>query len=209
MQWLFLYVTLIVRQIEKEALLMEQPLYTLRFTDGIMKPKKESAARTVSIVLLCVAGGIFLLLVLAFGFEIIKDFSLLTLALLIYSIGVLVSQSGREMAQTPCELQFYGDYLIQFCPRRYYNRKKIRQEYYKFYYRNITRCVYRAGKKHICFMGKVDALFYSYDKNGNLSGTPDKRVVADSTSSFYTGFAPEINFVQEIETHSPLHVESE
>ena len=107
---------------------MEQPLYTLRFTDGIMKPKKESAARTVSIVLLCVAGGIFLLLVLAFGFEIIKDFSLLTLALLIYSIGVLVSQSGREMAQTPCELQFYGDYLIQFCPRRYYNRKKIRQE---------------------------------------------------------------------------------
>lgn len=188
---------------------MEHPLYTLRFTDGIMKPKKESAARTVSIVLLCVMGGIFLLFVLAFGFEIIKEFSLPTLALLVYSIGVLVSQSGREMAQTPCELQFYGDYLIQFCPRRYYNRKKIRQEYYKFYYRDITRCVYRADKKHICFTGKVDAVFYSYSKNGALSGTPKRHAAANFSSSFYTGFAPEINFVQEIETHSPLHVEYE
>lgn len=188
---------------------MEQPLYTLRFTDGLMKPKKESAAKTVLIVLLCVAGGIFLLLVLAFGFEIIKELSIPSLGLLIYSISVLVSQSGKEMAQTPCELQFYGDYLIQFCPRRYYNRKKIRQEYYKFYYRDITRCVYRTDKKHICFMGKVDAVFYSYDKNGTLSGTPERHVLTDSASSFYTGFAPEINFVQEIETHSPLRVEYE
>lgn len=188
---------------------MEQPLYTLRFNDGLMKPKKESAAKNILIILLCVAGGIFLLLVLMFGFEIIKELSLPSLALLIYSVAVLVSQSGRELAQTPCELQFYNDSIIQFCPRRYYNKKKIRQEYYKFYYRDIKRCVYHTGSRTITLAGMVDAVFYSYDKNGNLSGAPSQRITADSTSSFYTGFAPEIDFVKEIEAHSPIHMEYE
>lgn len=188
---------------------MEQPLYTLRFNDGLMKPKKESAAKSVCIVLLCVAGGIMLLLLLLFGFAIIKELSISTLCLLIYAIGVLVSQSGKELAPTPCELQFYRDYIIQFCPRRYYNRKKIRQEYYKFYYQDITRCVYHIGSRNISLIGKVDAVFYAYNKNGALSGVPCKRITAASKSSFYTGFAPEIDFVKEIEVHSPIRVECE
>jgi hypothetical protein len=57
--------------------------------------------------------------------------------------------------------------------------------------------------------GVVEATFYKYDKNGNLASTPCKHKTVDSISVFYTVFEPNIDFVKEIEEHSPIKVQFE
>jgi hypothetical protein len=121
----------------------------------------------------------------------------------------LIQQGGYERRPSPCELWFYDDYLVQYCERRYYNKRNIRREYYKFYYKDISRCVYRTVVNKIDIYGVVEATFYKYDMNGNLPSLPVKHKTVDSISVFYTVFEPNIDFVKEIEEHSPIKVQFE
>ena len=50
-------------------------------------------------------------------------------------------------------------------------------------------------------------VIYKYDKNGNVAEVPSLHKTIDSISTFYTVFEPSIDFVKEIEAHSPMKVE--
>jgi hypothetical protein len=187
----------------------DDPNYVLKFNDGVMAPKKESAAKDVVKILLMFFCFLLLILLFAFGFDALNEIPLMVWVCVLLGIGVLIQQGGYERRPSPCELRFYDDYLVQYCERRYYNRRNIRKEYYKFYYKDISRCVYRTVVNKMDIYGVVEATFYKYDKNGNLPSTPCKHKTVDSISVFYTVFEPNIDFVKEIEEHSPIKVQFE
>ena len=188
---------------------METPNYILKFNDGLMAPKKESLTKDIVKTLFILFCALLLLCVAVFGLEVLKEFPVTVWICVLITIISLKSQGGYERKPSPCELRFYDDYLIQYCERRYYSKRNIRKEIYKFYYKDITRCLYRKNINKIDIFGIVEATFYKYDKAGMVQEKPCKQIKTDSISVFYTVFEPEIDFVKEIETHSPIQVEWE
>lgn len=188
---------------------METPNYILKFNDGLMTPRKESTMKDIVRILVWIFFAVFLLAGILWGVEIFKEIPVMTWVCVLFAMGYLKSQGGVERKPSPCELWFYDDYMVQYCERRYYSKNNIRKEYYKFYYKDITRCLYRTVVQKFSIYGMVEATFYKYDKNGNVDPNACKHRKAESISVFYTVFEPDIDFVREIETHTPIHVEYE
>lgn len=177
------------------------PNYVLKFEDGLMQPRNESLQKDI-------INGILLIMVLI----------ILLLAVFaevpayLWFVGVVLILAGRqyngyERRPVQCELRFYDDYIIQYYERKYYSKSNIRREYYKFYYKDITKCLYRTVCNKIDIFGVVEAEFYRYMKDDVVCDTPSFHKTAKSCSVFYTVFARDIDFVKEIEEHSPLKVE--
>lgn len=187
---------------------MKEPNYILKFNDGFLMPKKTTLLVKILKLMLYVT-SVALLFAIIFRFSIIKEIPMPAWLCFIIVACFVISQSGCERKPTPCELWFYDDYLIQYCERRQYNKRNIRMEYYKFYYKDIEKCLYRTVSHKFDIYGYVEATFYKYNEDGKIAGRPSKHVKAESISVFYTVFEPSIDFVKEIETHSPIKVEFE
>ena len=55
--------------------------------------------------------------------------------------------------------------------------------------------------------GDVETIWYNYHKDGTLPEKPTyHRTVKGGLCYFYTSASPEVDFVAEIETHSPIRV---
>jgi hypothetical protein len=188
---------------------MDSPNYVLKFNDGLMAPKKESVIITIVKILLMIFVAVFFILLIILGSEVFNKIPFVIWLGVILGIVFLKQQGGYERRPSPCELWFYDDYLVQYCERRYYSKNNIRREYYKFFYKDVSKCLYRTVVNKIDIYGVVEATFYKYDKDGNVVSTPCFHKVADSISVFYTVFEPNIDFVKEIETHSPIKVQFE
>ncbi|MCM1543142.1 MAG: hypothetical protein NC121_18045 [Blautia sp.] len=188
---------------------MERPDYILKFNDGLLAPWKESAWKDIVRILVWIFWVFFLIALILWGFDVFREIPVMTWVCLLSAMGYLRSQGGSVRKPSPCELWFYDDHMVQYCERRYYSKNNIRREYYKFYYKDITRCVYRTVVQKFCIYGMVEAAFYKYDKKGNVDMKSCKRRKAESISVFYTVFEPDIDFVKEIETHAPIRVEYE
>lgn len=187
----------------------EQPLYILKFNEGIMKPKVENKTKDIIKYLLGFATILIILVIIIFGFRVLREFSFSIFICYCIAIGYLIKNGGYERIPSPCELWFYENYLVQYCPKRYYSKNNIRKEYYKFNYKDIKRCLYRSVVNKFDIFGIVEATFYKYDKDGNVDSVPKHHITADSISVFYTVFEPNIDFIKEIEEHSPIKVEIE
>lgn len=188
---------------------MDTPKYVLKFNEGFMVPKKESLAKDIVKVLLLIYGIGFIIAWFIMGSDIFKEIPVVTWLCVILAVTFIRQQGGYVRKPSPCELWFFDDYMVQYCERRYYKKNNIRKEYYKFYYKDIKRCLYRTVVNKIDMIGIVEATFYKYDKDGNIIEKPCHHITADSISVFYTVFEPDIDFVKEIEEHSPIKVEFE
>lgn len=73
-------------------------------------------------------------------------------------------------------------------------------------YRDVKECTYRVQNHKILFLGKIEGIFYQYNRDGTLKEKPSYHKTTDSGTYFYTVFEPEIDFVKEIEEHTPLKV---
>ncbi len=107
------------------------------------------------------------------------------------------------------EIRFYDDYLILYREKKHYGSGIQRKMYDKFYYKDIHKCQYRTETKRINIYGKVEGKWYDYNKDGSLPTQPTYHKTTDSLDYFYTIFAQDIDFVKEIEEHSPIKVEIE
>ncbi len=122
-------------------------------------------------------------------------------------VGLFVNRGKLEDTPSPIELQFFDDYLILYRPKRYYNKKTTRMEYNKMLYSTITKCVYKSQSKRVHIYGDLIAKWYNYDSNGVVSPKPTyDRVVKETMVYFSCKCALEVDFVREIEEHSPLRV---
>lgn len=121
--------------------------------------------------------------------------------------------SGKsEEISIPAELQFYNDYLILFISNKYYSKKLSRREYFKIEYKDVSKCKFLANSpsKRIHIYGNVHAVWYNLNEDGSLPQQPTYDRTVNGTLIYFTTFQNEnINFVREIEEHSPLKVEIE
>ena len=68
------------------------------------------------------------------------------------------------------------------------------------------KCVYRAKYERIDMYGMEEVTWYDYNKDGTVPERPTYHRSVDSLCFFYTMFDKDIDYVAEIEQHSPIKV---
>lgn len=183
---------------------MDKPNYVLRTNGRVTMPKRD----TITVHYL--KRAIFWLIVLMIIFGLVfRDFSRILHPLVIMIVAFLMLQAyvGKCAVPFPLELRFYDTYLVLYREKYYYNTKLSRMEFDTFYYKDIKKCEYKALTHRINIFGVVEGIWYDYQKDGSVSTVPSHHKKVDSISYFYTDMAPEIDFVAEIEHHSPIKVD--
>ena len=185
---------------------MEEPKYRICFKEAILVPKHEGWAKdVVSALMIVFFAGAILLTIL--GGNPFSGFTLSTWACVVFALAFLIGQSGSRWSPSDTELVFYSDRMVHYRSKRYYTRKKSRREYYIFYYKDITRILYRENIHKMDIFGKMEGVFYTYTKDGNLPQDPSYHKTTDGFTRFYTTMEPDIDFVGILETYTPVKVE--
>lgn len=183
---------------------MENPNYVLRFNENVLVPKNPGQSTLKKWI--WIVAGILLLASLIFQNNLFADMAWATRILLIVLLIGSLFIGGSVRVPSPMELRFYDDHLIAYRPKRYYSKRTTRMEYNRIPYDGIRDCVYRKSVQRLNFHGIVHADWYDYKKDGSLPDKPTFVKTADSICYFYTSAEPGIDFVAEIEAHSPLKV---
>ena len=106
--------------------------------------------------------------------------------LIALAIGISFWGPKSEPVASPLEIRFYSDYLVVFREKRYYSRKVTRKEYNKFFYSDISKIEYDYRIKRLDFIGKIDAMWFNYNKDGSIPQNPSyHRIVEGGICYFY------------------------
>ena len=184
-----------------------QPNYVLKANEGVLMPKNDNPALGFIKKAVWIVVGIIVIGSLIFQDNLFGKITWSTRILLIaLAIGSLFLGGGSVRVPSPFEIWFYDDYLVIYREKFYMDRKTSRKMYDKFNYKEIHKCQYRTVCNKINFYGIVEGIWYDYKKDGSLSESPTYHKTTDSISTFYTTELPKIDFVSEIENHSPIKV---
>lgn len=185
---------------------MDRPNYILRANDGILMPKKDPGILIKIKPAVWVIAGVIIIASFVFRDNIFNELSWTARMLLVsLAVGTFFINS-EERVPSPFELQFYDEYLIIYRESHYYSKRVVRKEYDKFYYKDIKQCQFRTRTRRINLYGVVEGIWYNYNKDGSLEAEPSYHKTTDSIRYFYTMFSQDIDFVKEIESHSPIRV---
>ena len=185
---------------------MEEANYILKFNDGRLVPKNETLLFSIVQKLACAFALVLVVGSFLFHEFLLSGVSMTVWVCIIITVVYLIQNGGRIRKECYTELQFYNDFLIQYVPKHYISKKKSREEYYKIFYKDIKECNYRKVTKKVVILGKIEGIFYKYKKNGEVETEPSYHKITDTITKFYTIFEPDIDFVREIEIHSPIKV---
>jgi hypothetical protein len=183
------------------------PNYVLKANELVWGPKKNSALwsclkKAVYVILAVLIFGSFLM-----GENLFAELSLLAKVLLIALCVKVLFTSTTQRVPKPFELRFYDDYLVLYRADQYYTPKDSRMEFFKFRYEEIDKIEFRTGTQRLNISGTVEGKMFTYKKDGSLPEKPSyHRVTKGGIAYFYTGAAPEVDFVAEIEKHTPIKV---
>lgn len=186
---------------------MEQPNYVLKTNESVLMPENPSKLdHWIKIGVLAVV-GVIIVASLLFQENIFMELSLLTRILLIGLVIKVLFFGKKVETPSPMELQFYDDRLVFYLPKRYYSPRTSRKQINTFKYADITKVLYKKKYDRFHIYGDGTSVWYNYDKNGNLPDKPtEDRTFTDGMVYFSALAAPEVDFVKEIEEHSPLKV---
>ncbi|MFS0675157.1 hypothetical protein [Ornithinibacillus sp. 179-J 7C1 HS] len=184
----------------------DNPNYTLKANEGVLVPKNDNPGLGILKKAIWIIVGVVILGSIIFQENLLSELSWSAQVLLIvFAIG-LTFTGGKKRVPNPFEIRFYDDYFIVFREKRYYG-KLPRKEYNKFFYSDIEKIEHRIKTERINIYGKIEGIWYDYNKDGTL---PEKPTYHKTTEGgicyFYTSEDPNIDFVAEIEKHSPLKV---
>lgn len=186
----------------------QQPNYVLKFNETDSRKVKDRNYYIKKAVVIIIA--IIVIFSIIFGENLFLDLSWTARILLIaIALGILFT-GKKEDVPSPAELRFYDDYLLLFLERKYYSEKSIKQEYLKMKYSDITKVKYlpNTSNKRFQIYGNGHSLHYDVKKDGSLSIQPSRdKMVEEGMIYFSTNLNQNIDFIKEIEEHSPLKVE--
>lgn len=114
-----------------------------------------------------------------------------------------------ETVYYPLEIRFYDDHLVLYREKHPHLGKILRKQYDKIYYKDVVKCeLGKYPKGAIKIYGKVEVIRHKYDKNGVLVEKPIFNKTVDAFCYIYTKDTPEVDFVAEIEKHSPIRIKN-
>ena len=186
----------------------QQPNYVLKFNETDSRKVKDRnyyIKKTVVII-----SAIIVIFSIIFGENLFLELSWTARILLIaIALGILFT-GKKEDVPSPAELRFYDDYLLLFLERKYYSERSIKQEYLKMKYSDITKVKYlpNTSNKRFQIYGNGHSLHYDLKKDGNISKKASRdKMFEKGMIYFSTNLNQNIDFIKEIEEHSPLKVE--
>ncbi|MDO4391695.1 MAG: hypothetical protein Q4C11_01155 [Clostridium sp.] len=186
----------------------QQPNYVLKFNETDSRKVKDRNYYIKKAVVIIIA--IIVIFSIIFGENLFLELSWTARILLIaIALGILFT-GKKEDVPSPAELRFYDDYLLLFLERKYYSEKSIKQEYLKMKYSDITKVKYlpNTSNKRFQIYGNGHSLHYDVKKDGSLSIQPSRdKMFEEGMIYFSTNLNQNIDFIKEIEEHSPLKVE--
>ena len=186
-----------------------EPNYILKANETTLEPVE---GREYFLYLkdgICLITGIITVLSFVIEDFVLSDLSILSRVLLLVVSFILYFFWGIDKvnARTPIEISFYDDYMVFYRPKICYSKKLSRMEYSTIYYKDVTRCVLDTKLKRITIAGDYHFQWYNYNKNGNPTSKPTyDRFVKGTIDVIRTRMVPEIDFVSEIESHTPLKI---
>lgn len=184
---------------------MQTPNYILKMNEAVIVTKKSDSKYKIIKMVVLIAVGMLLAKSFLSGGNWFERFLLIAVAIRNLFIG-----RKTEVVPSPVEIQFYDDFLCVYRPKRYYDKKVTRMEYNKMWYSRITKCVLETRSKMLYFYGDVEAKWFNYDENGNVPAAPTyNRIVKDAFCYLSTRCDSQIDYVNEIENHSPIKVNAE
>ena len=190
---------------------MEQPNYVLRTNEAVLMPKKMPKGKRIAFdiqkkLFLFVIIGLIVCSVI-FREDMFAEMGFSGIVAMVFVAGVLIKNGGHEDVPSPIELQFYDEYLIFYQPKRYLGKRVTERRITKFYYKDITKCVYYEKLQRIHIYGGGTCTWYNYRKDGSLPEEPTAtKSTDDGMTLFSTRCAPDVDFKKEIEEHSPIKV---
>ena len=186
----------------------QQPNYVLKFNETDSRKVKDRNYYIKKTVVIIIA--IIVIFSIIFGENLFLELSWTARILLIaIALGILFT-GKKEDVPYPAELRFYDDYLLLFLERKYYSERSIKQEYLKMKYSDITKVKYlpNTSNKRFQIYGNGHSLHYDLKKDGNISKKASRdKMFEKGMIYFSTNLNQNIDFIKEIEEHSPLKVE--
>lgn len=186
----------------------EQPNYVLKFNETDSKKVKDSNYFIKKTVVIIIAAIVILSII--FGDNLFLELSWTARILLIsLALGVLFTGKKEDVA-SPAELRFYNDYLVLFLHRKYYSERCIRQEHLEMKYSDISKVKYlpNTSNKRFQIYGNGRSVWYNLKADGSIPAQPtEDRTYEKGMIYFSTNLNQNIDFIKEIQEHSPLKVE--
>ena len=186
----------------------QQPNYVLKFNETDSRKVKDRNYYIKKTVVIIIA--IIVIFSIIFGENLFLELSWTARILLIaIALGILFT-GKKEDVPSPAELRFYDDYLLLFLERKYYSERSIKQEYLKMKYSDITKVKYlpNTSNKRFQIYGNGHSLHYDLKKDGHISKKASRDKMFEKGKIYFsTNLNQNIDFIKEIEEHSPLKVE--
>ncbi len=186
--------------------IIDKPNYVLDFNEAVLMPVRESKTRTYVRIAVWVIIAILLLGSFVFQDNLFLELNW-TAKILLVVLAISVGFRKTEWFPSFMELRFFDDYLVIYQPKRWYNKREIRRQTGRMYYRDITLCKYLMDSKRIQIYGKGTSGWRNLNPDGSLKEKPVAvRNFEKGMFYFNTRLAENIDFVHEIESYSPLRV---
>lgn len=183
---------------------MTEANFILKTQENMRMPKDEKANTVKKVVLIIIA--ILLVGSIVLGSNLFGELSWITQVILVTAFAGTLFTGGSKFVPFPIELRFYDDRLEIYRTFVYYGKNKSRKETYIFKYADIQQCVFNKSSNRMMIKGQVYVEWFNYNKAGVVSQTPDIAKTDMGLCYFYTNADPSVDFVKEIQEHSPINV---
>lgn len=187
---------------------MDKPNYVIKTNEAVLMSIETDKSKNVIKICTWIIIGIVLIGSFLLDINIFSELSFgAKIFLIIIVLGLIFYDGKKEYTPSPMELYFFDDYLMMYLPKRYYSKRVSRKQIEIMKYSEISKCVLKANSNRIQIYGDGKAIWYNYNKDGSLPEKPTKeKQFTEGMIYFNIQFATDIDFIKEIETHSPLKV---
>ena len=183
---------------------MNEPNYILKATEAVLVPAESKVGWIKKAPLVIV--GIIVVASILFQENIFMEMSVTPRFLLIGLVIWSFTGNNSKWEPSEFEIRFYDEYLEIYREKRYTINNLYRKCCDTIYYKDIKKCHFRKKTSQIIFFGYMKTCRYNYRTDGTLESTPVLDKYVDTNCFFYTGLS-DVDFIKEIEEHSPIKVE--
>lgn len=165
---------------------METPNYVIKTHETVSMPTGNNQPFATLRIVVWVIIAVIILGSFVFGDNLFSELSWTARMILIaLAIGISFWRPKSKPVASPLEIRFYSDYLVVFREKRYYSRKVSRKEYNKFFYSDISKIEYDYRIKRLDFIGKIDAMWFNYNKDGSVPQNPSYHRIVDGGICYF------------------------